>query len=46
MRILENFSKFVLNKKNGNTKFKDSIKSIELIEAIIKSIKYARKINL
>ncbi len=46
MRILDNFSKFVLNKKHDNTTFSDSIKSIELIEAIIKSIKLRKKINL
>ena len=46
MRILNNFSKFVFNKKHDNTTFKDSIKSIALIEAIIKSIKLKKKINL
>lgn len=45
-RILDNFSKFVFNKKHDNTTFSDSIKSIELIEAIIKSIKLRKKINL
>ena len=44
MRILNNFSKFVFNKKHDNTTFKDSIKSIALIEAIIKSIKLKKKL--
>ena len=46
MRITENFIKFINNKNHDNTTFKDAIKSISVIEAIIKSIKLKKKILL
>ena len=46
MRITDNFIKFINNKKHDNTTFTDAIKSISVIEAIIKSIKLKKKILL
>lgn len=46
MRITNNFIKFINNKKHDNTTFSDAIKSIAVIEAIIKSIKLKKRITL
>ena len=46
MRITNNFIKFINNKKHDNTTFKDATKSIAVIEAIIKSIKFKKRITL
>ncbi len=46
MRITNNFIKFINNKKHDNTTFKDAIKTIAVIEAIVKSIKLKKRITL
>jgi predicted dehydrogenase len=46
VRILKNFYKFVNNKKSNHTSFKDAVKSIFIIENIIKSFKQKKEIKI
>ena len=43
-RILNNFAKFVNNEKSDHTKFIDSVRSIAVLEAIIKSVKLKKMV--